>query len=368
MLPLRPLATLVAAIACLAPLVAVAPTAAAYDLALAPFALPDEAWCEVRDAWIEEILATHAEGTWAPLAFHPTDEQLVKLGLPTAAALRAADLSQPTMFLPDGRTEQVALPSVATHAGAGCFGIRPGALLLTITDEAIGWCTMAHVYGAPGSYQISTAGHCGGVGDVATVVAGFGNRDGVEGPIVLDFGKYAKSTGDGGVGRDWALIGIDAAYQHLVSPTMCAWGGPTGMYTKTGATVGVRFPRNGLVPDVTVNPDPTLAQTIVHYGHGAGVGFPAGTPRAGEVIHWGADHFMFFGAISPGDSGSGSNAVGGDTLGATREAAGINTHIYVDALMRNGVGVLAGTRATEVAATLADGQLLPYPAPVEGAP
>ena len=45
------------------------------------------------------------------------------------------------------------------------------------------------------------------------------------------------------------------------------------------------------------------------------------------------------------------------------EAAGINTHIYVDASLRTGLGTFAGTRATLVNGTLANGQILPYPAP-----
>jgi hypothetical protein len=32
--------------------------------------------------------------------------------------------------------------------------------------------------------------------------------------------------------------------------------------------------------------------------------------------------------------------------------------------MRTGVGILAGTRATKVPATLANGQILPYPVPL----
>jgi hypothetical protein len=225
---------------------------------------------------------------------------------------------------------------------------------------------MAHVYGAPGSYDISTAGHCGRPGDTATVIAGTGNRGDATGVILLDFGTFATSH-DGGLGNDWALIDINPAYQGLVTPTMCFWGGPRGMYTNTGQVVGVNFPNNGLVPQVSLTPDPTLAQTVVHYGHGTGVG-AGGTPRAGEAIAWGASHFMFFGAISPGDSGSGANTLLGDTVGANMEAAGIMTHLFIDPLMRQGLGIMGGTRATAVAGTLANGQIVPYPAPVPGLP
>lgn len=127
------------------------------------------------------------------------------------------------------------------------------------------------------------------------------------------------------------------------------------------------FPRNSVLPQVHLNPDPSLAQVVVHYGHGLGVG-TGGTPRAGVALAWLPDHFMFFGAVSPGDSGSGANVLLGEGLGRTMQAAGIITHIWVDPMMREGVGIMGGTRATQVKATLVDGELLPYPFPGPGLP
>ena len=140
---------------------------------------------------------------------------------------------------------------------------------------------------------------------------------------------------------------------------MAFWGGPFGIYRATGDVVAANLLRG----QVSVTPNPTLVQQILNYGHGVGVG-TGGTPRSGTAITWRPTYYAFFGAITPGDSGSGSNVLTGDTVGAQRQAAGINTHLYVDASLRTGVGYLAGTRATLVGATLANGQLLPYPAPV----
>src|SRR4029079_9351271 len=223
-------------------------------------------------------------------------------------------------------------------------------------------------YGAPGSYEISTAGHCGKTGDLGTVIAAAGNRGDATGVVLLDFGKYVRSTGDAGIGKDWALIGVDAAYQSLVSPTMAFWGGPRGVYTRTGDLVGAQLLTNkgAISPKVAVATDPLLAQQIVHYGHGAGLG-AGGTTPTGLEITWRHTYYAFFGAITPGDSGSGANAVTGD-LGQTMEAAGINTHIYVDGSLRTGLGNIAGTRATQVAATIANGQLASYPVPFPGGP
>lgn len=340
------------------------------------FRVSAEAMAATAAEW-SEALAISPPGTWAPLRMELSDAQLARMGLPSKKVLLARRYPEPTMVFPNGKTERVSLssiaptttpmgPTVATYAGAGWFGIRPGAWLLLLNGNTVGWCSMAHVFGSPGSYRISTAGHCGKTGDTATVIAAFGNRAGIGGPILLDFGKFSSST-DGGVGNDWALISVDSAWQSLVTPTMAFWGGPRGIYTKTGSTVALTFPGNGTVPTVGVDTDPLLAQAIVHYGHGVGIGI-GGTPRVGTAIHWATSHFVFFGAVSPGDSGSGANTLGGDTLAATMEAAGIITHLYIDPLMRKGLGIMAGTRSTRVNATLANGQIVPYPVPAAGLP
>jgi hypothetical protein len=352
------------------------------------FTVSEDAMCAMRDAWAADVLAAHPAGTWAPLEFQVTDAHLAAMGLPSKDTLLSRRYPSPTLVTADGRFfdvpsseletavaatqpergggsgEAAAGPTVTAYAGAGCLGIRPGAWLLLISGGSIGWCSMAHVYGSPGSYDISTAGHCGKTGDTATVIAALGNRGDATGAVLLDFGTFAQSH-DGGLGNDWALIDIKPEYQSLVSPTMCFWGGPRGIYTKTGGLVTVSLTGNN--PGVTVNPDPLLAQAVVHYGHGTGIG-AGGTPRAGTAIHWGASHFMFEGAIVFGDSGSGANTVLGDTVGANMEAAGIITHLYIDPLMRQGIGIMGGTRATAVAGTLANGQIVPYPAPAPGLP
>ncbi|HEX2296378.1 MAG TPA: hypothetical protein VHN37_13860 [Actinomycetota bacterium] len=349
--------------------------AAGSKLELREFTVDEDALCKLRDQWIDDLLKTHEHGTWAPLKAELTDEQLEMVGLPPAEVLRKGDFSKPTLVTKDGRYVDVPVAeleaefdaSVATFAGTGCLGIRPGALLLTVTSNSIGWCSLAHVYGSAGAYDISTAGHCGNNGDTATVIAGMGNRGDVTGVVLLDFGRYAHSTGDGGLGRDHALIDIDPAYQGLVTPTMCFWGGPRGRFDSTGDVATVGFGGNNLLdPEVTVTPNPALAQTIVHYGHGTGVG-AGGTPRVGEAIAWRSNHFMFTGAINLGDSGSGANTLLGDAVGNNMEAAGIITHIWVDPLMRDGIGIMGGTRASLVG-TPANGQIVPWPAPVPGLP
>ena len=344
--------------------------------------LPEARMDALQTRWANQIESRYSQGTWAPMRYELTNRDLRLMGLPRKSVLLNTSFRKPKAVYPSGRTVRLrtaaggkgggknsgggssggtaAEPAVISFAGAGFFGIRPGAFLLLMNDNSIGWCSMAHVYGAPGSYSVSTAGHCGKTGDTATVIGALGNKtvNGLPVPVLIDFGRFTQSTGDGGIGRDWALIGVDSPYQPLVTPTMAFWGGPIGMYTATGEVVSA----NTLNGSVSVDPDPTLVQQVVHYGHGAGIG-AGGTPRSGTAINWRPDYFTAFGAITPGDSGSGSNTLTGDAVGDNREAAGINTHIYVDGSLRTGLGTFAGTRATLVNGTLANGQILPYPAP-----
>jgi hypothetical protein len=348
----RLLPLLVLAAALLAP-------AAAHATTISEFKLSESAANQLRDRWVDKLLANHSVGTWAPMKMDLDDQDLALMGLPSERELMSRRHDKPTAYNPDGSVEILAEPPVASFAGTGFFGIRPGAFLLIFSDQGISLCSMAHVYGSPGSYQISTAGHCGSNGDTATVIGAVGNHEeaGAPVPVLIDFGRFSSGTGDGGIGRDWALISIDSEWQSLVTPTMAFWGGPIGMYRKNSEVVDADLTTG----DVSVTPDPMLVQQIVHYGHGTGIG-AGGTPRSGASISWKPNHFVFFGAITPGDSGSGSNTVTGDTVGSNREAAGINTHIFFDGSLRTGLGVMAGTRAT-LPGTVTNGQILPYPAP-----
>jgi hypothetical protein len=346
-----------------------APGAAAHakTYKVGEYKLPGARIDALRTRWLDQIQATHAQGTWAPLKYDLSDRDLKLMGLPPKRVLLKHRYRKPTAVYPSGR--MVRLPSkrkrgdslsvaatpVISYAGAGFFGIRPGAWVLLINGDSIGWCSLAHVYGT----SISTAGHCGNVGDTATVIGALGDKTvaGLPVPVLMDFGKFTSSTGDAGIGNDWALIGVDAAYRPLLTSTMAFWGGPIGMYTSNGEVIHA----DTTTGDVSVTPNPALVQQIVHYGHGAGIG-AGGTPRSGTAITWLPDHFTAFGAITPGDSGSGSNTLTGDGLGDNREAAGINTHIFVDGSLRTGFGLMAGTRATRVG-TVTNGQILPYPAP-----
>ena len=286
---------------------------------------------QLRERWVDQLRSRYGTDTWAPMRFELGNRDLRRWASEAGPAL--PPLPRPHRG-PSGRphgpaprrqrrrngSPGAADPAVVTFAGTGFAGIRPGAFLLLINDGSIGWCSMAHIYGSPGGYAVSTAGHCGKPGDVATAIGAVGNQL----PVLLDFGNFSTSH-DAGLGNDWALIPVDSQYQSLVTPTMAFWGGPIGMYTAQGEAVDPDLAEND--PGVGVNPQPNLVQDMVHYGHGAGIG-AGGTPRAGAAIAWTANHFMFSGAITPGDSGSGANTLTGDGVGDNREAAGIITHLW----------------------------------------
>jgi hypothetical protein len=341
--------------------VVAAPAAEAKTIKIGEFKLSDAQTEKLRASWVDQIYAKHSLGTWAPMRMELRNKDLKAMGLPSKRVLLKQRYRKPTIFRKGkavrlgAKRSAAAEPGVASFAGTGFFGIRPGAFVLLMNGGSIGWCSLAHVYGSPGSYQISTAGHCGNNGDIATVVGVVGNNT----PVLIDFGRFSSGTGDGGIGRDWALISIDSQWQSLVTPTMAFWGGPIGMYRATGEVVQADLSTG----EISADPNPTLVQQVVHYGHGAGIG-AGGTPRSGTALNWRSDYFTAFGAITPGDSGSGTNTLTGDAIGANRQAAGINTHIYVDGSLATGLGTFAGTRATLVGGSLANGQILPYPAPV----
>jgi hypothetical protein len=171
--------------------------------------------------------------------------------------------------------------------GACPTGIRPGARVST----PVGGCTANFIFtDQHGRWYVGTAGHCFG---------GVGQRMSVSG--IGDVGSAVYSTGNGGVGTDFALVLIDADKEHWVNPAMCHWGGPTS--ESTGPT------------------------EVKHYGHGVGHGLTVYTrPRTGYFAAASTDSFSFYGAVASGDSGSGAIRANGAGLG-------VITHVNAGAVL-----------------------------------
>ncbi len=97
-----------------------------------------------------------------------------------------------------------------------CTGaIRPGAEMNSPT-----FCTLNFVFTDGSSFYVGTAGHCVSTGDRVSANG------------VGTFGTVVMRVFDGGA-DDFALIHVDGDKEHLVDPTMCSYGGPTGIETDT---------------------------------------------------------------------------------------------------------------------------------------
>jgi hypothetical protein len=192
------------------------------------------------------------------------------------------------------------LPTAAACVSTGGKTLAPGDEL-DVTDHI---CTLGFLVADSSGLYFSTAGHCIHVNDTASnpTIGKFG---------VGAFHYLVPETGsesDGSPGEDFALIRIDPADYAQVSPTVCGWGGPKGLYTDTPGSGGVK-----------------------HYGSGEGmtVAGPTTQQRQGFNLLNNNTAFYWTGAGVPGDSGS---AVLSDDL----RAVGVLTHLIVSPPSDNG--------------------------------
>jgi hypothetical protein len=242
--------------------------------------------------------------------------------------------------LPAAASAKAGAPAVPAAVGLASQGIRPGTWLVTVTTKPVGfaWCSANFVFKSGSTYGLGTAGHCaardalGAYPDVTAYVVppvGSGRL-----PGFYHIGKFVLSHNNG-IGDDFAMIQISPQYNAWMNPTMPVWGGPIGTYTGRGPTV------------------------VEHFGHGVVVG-TGGTPRAGVAPVWTGNAFGWYGAGTPGDSGSGVRVV-------TGEAAGDFTHIVIwDPTLTFTPGMLVGTRITKILQiasgwTMLNGSLVPVP-------
>jgi hypothetical protein len=250
---------------------------------------------------------------------------LVLVALPALAAPDCADVRDPALLPAPGAVLAAAaqhgfalqpappsadlVPSLPVDLHACTGMIRPGAPLI-INGAFL--CTANWVFtDEQGARYIGTAGHC--IPDLSW------DRIAVEG-VSDDIGDPAFTTGDAGVGNDFALIRIDPALYAKVDPTMCRWGGPASLGT----------PANTLPAD-----------GVLQYGWGFVYGETAATrPRVGSVnpTSW-EDHDLLLELnVAGGDSGSGVETRDG-------KAIGIVTHTFeVPGTVPVGVGLTYATR------------------------
>lgn len=168
--------------------------------------------------------------------------------------------------------------------------IRPGARVI-LNDS--GRCTLNWIYAdSAGALYAGTAGHCApNLNPRKFTVAG-----------IADIGDTAFTTGNSGVGNDFALIRIDPAYYALVDTTLCHWGGPQDVAHAA-----------------------TTDEAVFHYGWGQDFqNTPVTRARGGAVMSWGANSITFAGMVAGGDSGSPLMVL--DPATGEGRAAGVITH------------------------------------------
>lgn len=189
----------------------------------------------------------------------------------------------------------LALMALAPVASA-CEGLSPGDNV--VSDGAS--CTLAFLVADPTGLYFMTAGHCIAEGASAT------NPDhGSFGVGAFTHLAGQAINGEGSPGDDFALIRIDPSFYSELNPKMCGWNGPTGIFSESATTGGVR-----------------------HYGHGMVFGDVEETrPRMGVGLQYdGGDSFRWLGAGLPGDSGSAVIHEDGRALGVlTHFGAGAAT-------------------------------------------
>ena len=232
-----------------------------------------------------------------------------------AVRFRTIDSKAPSWYTPELHRKVLAagdrglrLPNDITMPAAGLafLGIRPGHQILIGNLNSFSLCTSNFVFRNGSNFAIGTAGHCGNVGQPVTMV--------VAPRVLLSIGKIIKSTGDAGIGNDFALISIKPSLSSMVSPSMAFWGGPTQAYSGANAPLVVK-----------------------HIGWGLGIG-AGGTPRIGIGTVYSPPVWGMLGVITPGDSGSAANT--GDN-----KALGNITHI---ACCQHGLHTVVGTSITRI--------------------
>lgn len=171
----------------------------------------------------------------------------------TSPALRPALEAAAAAGMGYDAARGVAVPMAA----AGGTFIRPG-LPILVLGGGVSLCTSGFVFGAPGTYEISTAGHCGNVGSAVMVLAAPS--------LALPIGTVRVASCAPSENRmpcwgdDYALVRIDALWQPFVDASLADLGGPSspdGLTSGVVRYVGLGLTRAGAAPAPFVPPSPS---------------------------------------------------------------------------------------------------------------
>jgi hypothetical protein len=266
------------------------------------------------------------------------------------------------------------VPSSPTGLERPPVGLGPGTWLLSLFCDNVGgrpvpdgfaWCTANFVFRNGTQLGLGTAGHCAArdaLGSPVTAVIvpppEVCANGGSCAPGLYAIGKFSK-VHNNGLGDDFGLVSLYPQFASWVRPTMPVFGGPTGSFL--GGLAGV--------PGQSVTVGPATVQTpgwspavVGHCGHGVAVG-AGGTCRTSAGLFSSGTWYAWYGASTPGDSGSGVEILGNySNAGNPVPAAADLTHIIIlDAtLSRNGhvtegpdqPAMVAGTQMSKILSIL----------------
>jgi hypothetical protein len=200
-------------------------------------------------------------------------------------------------------------------------GLGPGTWLISLFCTKVGgvsvpdgfaWCTANFVFQNSGSFGLGTAGHCAAsdaLGSPVTAVVTPPPEVCANGgsctPGIYAIGTFALAHNNG-LGDDFAIVKVYPQFNSWMRPTMPVFGGPTGAFS--GGLAGV--PGQTLsVGGATVYTPAYYPSTVGFCGNGIAVG-TGDTCRSGAALFASSTWYAWYGASTPGDSGSGVEVLG----------------------------------------------------------
>lgn len=262
------------------------------------------------------------------------------------------------------------VPSTPNGVERPPVGIGPGTWLISLfcqnvaghpAPDGFAWCTANFVFQNGTTLGLGTAGHCAAKDALASPVTAVVTpppevcADGGScQPGLYAIGTF-KIVHNNGLGDDFALISLYPQFNSWVRPTMPVFGGPTGSYL--GGLVGT--PTEALAGAGASVKLPGFSPAVVgHCGHGVAVG-TGGTCRTSAGLFSASTWYAWYGASTPGDSGSGVEILGNyaSPLNPVPAAADLTHIIILDASVSgNGTvsegpdepGMIAGTRMSKI--------------------
>jgi hypothetical protein len=249
-------------------------------------------------------------------------------------------------------------------------GLGPGTWLISLFCTKVGgvsvpdgfaWCTANFVFQNGSSFGLGTAGHCAAsdalgspVTAVVTPPPEVCANGGSCAPGIYAIGTFSVVRNNG-LGDDFAIVKVYPQFNSWMRSTMPVYGGPTGSFT--GGLAGV--PGQTLsIGGSTVYTPAYYPSTVGFCGNGIAVG-TGDTCRSGAALFASATWYAWYGASTPGDSGSGVELLG-DYASPTAPVPAVAdlTHIIIlyASINRNGQvtegpaqpAMIAGTQISKI--------------------